>query len=78
MFLQASRRDIVYPHYGWIIFGWYSERWWTEEVARERIDCTDEELESFLGKARPLLIQLLPEPDDYNLITDAGFVSEHT
>ena len=58
------------------MFGWYADGWWTEEVTQEQIDCTDKELESFLGKARPLLIQLLPEPDDYDLPTDAGFVSE--
>ena len=73
--MQASKRGLVYPHFGWIIFGWYADRWWTEEVAQETIDCTDDELELFLGQARPLLIQLLPEPDDYNLTTDAGLVS---
>ena len=65
----------MHPHYGWIMFGWYRERWWTEEVAQEQIDCSDEEMESFLERARPLLIQLLPEPGDYDAATDAGFVS---
>ena len=66
----------MYPHYGWITFGWYPDRWWTEEVAGEHIDeCTDEELEEFLRRSRPLVIHLIPEPDDYDLETDAGIVS---
>ena len=66
----------MYPHYGWIMYTWYPERWWTEEVAGEHIDeCSDEEMEEFLVRAQPLLINLVPEPDDYNLQTVAGFVS---
>ena len=66
---------MIYPHYGWIIFGWYPENWWTKEVAGEFIDtCTDKEIEDFIERARPLLIHLIPEPDDYNLTTTAGIV----
>ena len=66
----------MYPHYGWIMFTWYPERWWTEEVAGENIDeCSDEELEDFLIRAKPLLINLVPEPDDYDEKTVAGYVS---
>ena len=73
---QALREGFVYPHYGWITFGWYPDRWWTEEVVGEHIDeCTDEELEDFLRRSRPLVIHLIPEPDDYNFKTDAGIVS---
>ena len=47
-------------------------------MAKEHIDeCTDEELEEFLKKAQPVLINLVPEPDDYDLPTSAGFVSRH-
>ena len=75
-FLQAAKRDLVYPHYGWIMFTWYPKRWWTEKVAGEHIDgCTDEEVEQFLIRAQPLLVNLIPEPDDYDLQTVAGFVS---
>ena len=74
--LQALNRGFVYPHYGWIMFGWYPDRWWTEEVASEHIDhCTDEELEAFLRNSRSLVIHLFPEPDNYDLKTDAGIVS---
>ena len=65
----------MYPHYAWIIYGWYEERWWTEEIAQEHIDCTDEDIRSFLVRARPLLIQIAPEPDDFDLPADPGMVS---
>ena len=58
------------------MFTWYPKRWWTEEVAGEHIDrCTDEEMEKFLIRAQPLLIDVVPEPDDYDQQTVAGFVS---
>ena len=67
---------MVYPHYGWIIFGWYPDNWWTEEIAGEHIDeCTDDEVEEFLRKARPLIVQLIPEPDGNDIETAAGIVS---
>ena len=58
------------------MYGWYPDKWWTEESAGEHIDeCTDEEIETFLEQSRALVIHLLPEPDDYNQKTDAGMVS---
>ena len=58
------------------MFGWYPDKWWTEEVAAEHIDeCSDEELETFMKKSRSLIIDNLPEPDDYHQTTDAGIVS---
>ena len=66
----------MYPHYGWIMFTWYPKKWWTEEVAGEHIDgCSDEEMEQFLIRVQPLLIDVVPEPDDYDQHTVAGFVS---
>ena len=65
----------MYPHYAWIIYSWYEERWWTEEIAKEHVDCTDEDMQLFLVRARPLLIQILPEPDDFDLPADPGMVS---
>ena len=54
----------------------YPDKWWTEEVAGEHLDaCTDKELEDFIRKSRAISIHILPEPDDYDLPTDAGFVS---
>ena len=59
------------------MFGWYPDKWWTEEVAGEHIDeCSDEELETFLKKSQSLIIDILPEPDDYHQTTDAGIVSK--
>ena len=58
------------------MFGWYPDKWWTEEVAGEHIDeCSDEELETFMKRSRSLIIDFLPEPDDYHQTADAGIVS---
>ena len=74
-FLQAAHHKLHYPHYAWIIFDWYPERWWTEEVANETIDgCSDKVLEAFLIQSRALLIHIGPEADDNDEATDAGIV----
>ena len=66
----------MYPHYAWIIYSFYPERWWREEVAKEHLDeCTDEELEDFLHDSRALIIHVLPEPDKKDIDTAAGLVS---
>ena len=73
--LQAAHRKLHYPHYAWLIYDWYPDRWWTEEVANETIDgCPDEVLEAFLIQSRALLIHILPEPDDSDKETAAGIV----
>ena len=75
MSFQAAHRKLFYPHYAWLIYDWYPERWWTEEVANETIEgCSDEMLEAFLIHSRALLIHVLPEPDDIDAITAAGIV----
>jgi len=73
--IQAAQRNLVYPHYAWIIYAWYPERWWTEEMANETLEgCPDEVLEDFLIQSRAHMIHNLPEPDDIDIITDAGIV----
>ena len=73
--LQASKRNLVYPNYAWIISSTYPEKWWTEAVAKERLEeCSDQELEEFLLKSHALIIHLVPEPDDWNRPTAAGLV----
>jgi gamma-aminobutyric acid type B receptor len=63
----------VYPHYAWIIYSFYPDKWWTEEVAKEHLEeCSDQELEDFLLKSHALIIHLVPEPDDWNRLTVAG------
>ena len=75
--LQAAHRKLLYPHYAWLIYDWYPDRWWTEEVANETIDgCSDEVLEAFLIQSRALLIHIVPEPDDNDKETVAGIVRE--
>ena len=72
---QMYKRGLVYPHYGWIIYGWYPDKWWTEEVAGEHLDeCTDQQLEEFLRMSQALFIDNIPEPDNYDLPTVAGYV----
>ena len=69
----------MYPNYGWIIYAWYPDQWWTEKIAGDHLDeCTDEELEEFLGKSRVVMLHIAPEPDDFDKITVAGFVSVDT
>ena len=47
-------------------------------MAKEVIEgCSDAVLEGFLVKTRPLLVHLLPEPDDENVVTVAGIVSNN-
>ena len=75
-FVQAAKRKLEYPHYAWIIYAWYPERWWLEEIAGEHItECSDKELEDFLLKSRALEIHLFPEADDFDKPTVTGFVS---
>ena len=58
------------------MYGWYPDKWWTEAVAREPLDgCSDAVLEDFLRRSRALIIQMIPEPDDFDFPTAAGFVS---
>ena len=74
--MQASKRNLVYPHYAWIIYSFYPDKWWTEEVAKEHLEeCSDLELEEFLLKSHALLIHLVPEPDDWDNLTAAGLVT---
>ena len=73
---QAAKRNLVYPHYAWIVYSFYPDKWWTEEVAKEHLEeCSDQELEEFLLlKSHALIIHLVPEPDDWNHPTVAGLV----
>ena len=73
--MQASKHNLVYPHYSWIIYSFYPLRWWREEVTKVHLDeCTDEELEEFLRKSRAIVIHVVPEADDEDAITAAGLV----
>ena len=73
--LQAAKLNLVYPHYAWIIYSFYPDKWWTEEVAKEHLEeCSDQKLEDFLLKSHALIIQLLPEPYDLNHKTITGLV----
>ena len=72
-FIQASKRGYTYPRYAWIVFDWYPQKWWTQEVTNNKVNCTDEELERFME--RVLSLREDPEPDFSGKATDAGIVS---
>lgn len=45
-------------------------------MAGEQIEgCTGQQIEEFLWKSRVFVMQLVPEPDDFDLVTAVGFVS---
>jgi gamma-aminobutyric acid type B receptor len=57
------------------MYGLYPEKWWTNDVARDKLDeCTEEDLENFLIVARPLIMDMIPEPD---APTDTGFTAKN-
>ena len=75
--MQALKRNMVYPHFAYITYGGYPEKWWTDEVAGgplDDVECTNDDLNAFIQNARPLQLRFFPEPDHHNLETDAGFV----
>ena len=70
--LQAAKQELVYPNFAWIL---YPKKWWTNIIASDHLDeCTEEELNNFLILARPLIMHIIPEPDDEDVPTDTGFV----
>ena len=71
--MQAYRRGLTHPHYVWITYGWYQDRWWSADVSSLRVDCTDQEMVRQVHRA--LALQLLPEGHDPNAMTDTGLVS---
>lgn len=71
--VQAAKRNLVYPNYAWIFYALYPNQWWTDSVIP--VDCTNEELESFVLRSRGILAHIVPEPDDFDSITAAGIVS---
>ena len=59
------------------MYGLYPEKWWTNDTAGDNLDeCTDEDLENFLIMARPLIMDMIPEPDNEDAPTDTGFVRQ--
>ena len=71
--MQAYKRNLTYPGYTWIVFDWYPQEWWTEEVANNKVNCTDDQLEGFLE--RVLSLREDPALDLEAGPTDTGIVS---
>ena len=57
------------------MYGWYPENWWTDEVSKNNVSCSDQMLEEFLMKARPIHIQQYPAADNVTSETVAGIVN---
>ncbi|CAI8012827.1 Gamma-aminobutyric acid type B receptor subunit 2 [Geodia barretti] len=43
-------RDLTYPGYAWITYGWYGERWW-EEGEEDSVSCTAQQLAVYLERS---------------------------
>ncbi len=50
-YAQAYLKGLTYPKYVWLTYGWYQDRWWTEEVNPEPINCTDHQLAEVLHRS---------------------------
>lgn len=59
----------------WITYEWHHQEWWTDEVSRTTVNCTDEELEDFLIKGRVLTLNHYAVQEDREKVTDQGIVS---
>ncbi|XP_064390850.1 gamma-aminobutyric acid type B receptor subunit 2-like isoform X2 [Halichondria panicea] len=66
---EAYIRGFIYPNYAWLTYGWYQDRWWTEEVNPEPTNCTDDQLAEALH--RSIALQLRPELNDSKTITES-------
>ena len=73
--MQAFKRRLFGPRYVWITHGWYPDRWWTQEVTNNTVNCTESQLEEFLVQGRVIALNHLTTPDDRNATTDQGTVS---
>ena len=51
MHMQAYLRGYKHPKYVWLTYGWYQDRWWTEEVNPEPTNCTDHQLAEVLHRS---------------------------
>ena len=59
----------------WLSYAGWPERWWTQEVTNNTVNCTDEELEEFVIKGRMLVLNILAIPEHGGKVTDQGIVS---
>ena len=69
--LQAAKRNLTYPRYVWITFGWYPYGWWIPE---NDVSCNNQQLEDFVVKARMLQVQQYPTPNNFDGSTISGIV----
>ena len=71
--MQAYKQNIFYPRYLFLLYGWYTDRWWIAGE-EENISCTPEQLKRVIGPA------LAPLHDEFisncSQKTDTGIVSK--
>lgn len=53
-------------------YDWFPPNWWTFDRSHVHVDCTDDELATFVE--RSLSFQWRPVPEDNKAITDTGKV----
>ena len=55
-------------------------KWWTKEVNKlsRNTSCSDEMIEEFIEKARPIVIRQISSPDNATEVTESNFVSAIT
>ena len=73
--MQAYKQNYIYPRYVFMTYDWFPPKWWTFERSHDvvHVNCTDEELANFIE--RSLSFQWRPVPDNENVLTDTGKVS---
>ena len=65
----------TYPNYVWIIIDWFPYDWWTVAEDNNVMNCSDDEVQSFMDKG-VITLHSLQAAMDYTGPTDiAGIVS---
>ena len=54
-------KKMNYPHYVWLLPGWFEENWWKDEDTTDEIVCTQEEMKTMLKNA----LGITEAPSDY-------------
>ena len=67
--MQAYKREMLYPKYVWIVYGWFSQSSWTNA---NNVDCTVDQLRMVLEGG--ISVEVFPIPEDKNRETISGMV----
>ena len=72
LFMQAASKNLTYPRYTWIIYGWYSEQWWMDDAFNGSSSCSLDEKLRLLD--RSIIIQHYPIVKKLGQTTISGYV----